>query len=319
MLNEVLAQSVVFHATFPSEVSDYVNRHLGQHRLEMLDKETSRASLHYREFADIGLSKISYGNQARVICPDLVDIYHFQLVTQGQCYWRMRDQELLLKQGQALMLNPQQSQELIYSPDCEKLIVKVPREILNAACLDYAGNLPRSGVQFASRVVDLNQSLAFMRLFEAVLHEADQDEIDLSRIDTSYRNLLLQKMIASFPSNICQDSEESSRDKILSRALSFIREHIKEEIAVDELADLCNVSTRTLYNLFAKHLDSTPKQYIKNARLKDLQNEILHNRKIRNVTEVALDYGFTHLGRFSSDYRRLFGELPSETFRRSRG
>jgi AraC-like DNA-binding protein len=31
------------------------------------------------------------------------------------------------------------------------------------------------------------------------------------------------------------------------------------------------------------------------------------------VTQVAYDNGFYHLGRFSADYRRLFGELPSKT------
>ena len=321
MLNEVLTHSVVFHGAYPLEVSDYVNRHVGLHSLELMDhpNECMKARLAYREFADIGLSRISYGNQARVVCPDLVDKYHFQLVTQGECYWRMKDQELLLRQGQALMLNPQQSQELVYSSDCEKLIVKVPREILNTVCLDYAGNIPRAGVQFDARAIDLQNSLAFMRLFEAVLHEADHGEIDVARMEVSYRDLLLKKMIDAFPSNIRQDCVEANKDKILGRALSYISDNIKEDIAVEALADLCNVSTRTLYNLFSKHMDSTPKQYIKNARLKGLHDEILHNPKIRNVTEVALDYGFTHLGRFSSDYRRLFGELPSEAFRRYRG
>jgi AraC-like DNA-binding protein len=36
------------------------------------------------------------------------------------------------------------------------------------------------------------------------------------------------------------------------------------------------------------------------------------------VTSVALDCGFTHLGRFSLDYAKEFGEPPSETLRRAR-
>ena len=32
-----------------------------------------------------------------------------------------------------------------------------------------------------------------------------------------------------------------------------------------------------------------------------------------SVTETALEWGFSHLGRFSAEYRALFGELPSET------
>jgi AraC family ethanolamine operon transcriptional activator len=33
------------------------------------------------------------------------------------------------------------------------------------------------------------------------------------------------------------------------------------------------------------------------------------------VTEIANDFGFTHLGYFSQDYKAQFGELPSETMR----
>jgi len=35
------------------------------------------------------------------------------------------------------------------------------------------------------------------------------------------------------------------------------------------------------------------------------------------VTAIALDHGFGELGRFSVQYRRLFGESPSETLRRA--
>jgi transcriptional regulator GlxA family with amidase domain len=34
------------------------------------------------------------------------------------------------------------------------------------------------------------------------------------------------------------------------------------------------------------------------------------------IKTVALSHGFRHLGQFSHDYGRLFGETPTETLRR---
>jgi AraC family ethanolamine operon transcriptional activator len=42
-------------------------------------------------------------------------------------------------------------------------------------------------------------------------------------------------------------------------------------------------------------------------------------RDAASVTEAATCFGFWHFGNFAHDYRALFGELPSETFRRRRG
>ncbi|MCK5375915.1 MAG: helix-turn-helix domain-containing protein, partial [Acidobacteria bacterium] len=31
------------------------------------------------------------------------------------------------------------------------------------------------------------------------------------------------------------------------------------------------------------------------------------------VTDVANNWGFWHMGQFAADYRKMFGELPSQT------
>jgi AraC-like DNA-binding protein len=37
-----------------------------------------------------------------------------------------------------------------------------------------------------------------------------------------------------------------------------------------------------------------------------------------SVTAVAMNFGFFHLGRFATSYRKRFGESPSETLRHGR-
>ena len=318
MFTNVLSNAVVFDQAHPLEVSDYVNLHVGHHRLEFNNLHKSRrpaSRLHYRDFAGIGLSSISYGDDVQIRCPDLQSIYHFQVVTQGECRWHFSDQRMKLTRGQALMMNPGEKMDLTYSNDCEKVIVKVPEELVREACLEQAGRVPRAGVRFERRVIELQQSLGFMRLLDALLLEANETELDLSHLQLPYRDILIRKLLQQFDSNAGEGGELNIHDRSFSLLLAYIEAHIRDDLSVETLAQAGNVSVRTVYNLFAKYFNLTPKLFIKQSKLKSLRDELKNNPAIRNVTEIALDYGFTHLGRFSSDYRKLFGELPSETLR----
>lgn len=65
----------------------------------------------------------------------------------------------------------------------------------------------------------------------------------------------------------------------------------------------------------------SPFEYIKARRLNAVRQALVAADSSRDrVTLIALNNGFTHLGRFSVDYREHFGESPSETLaRRWRG
>lgn len=318
MLQNVLAKAVVYDHASPFEVSHYVNQHVGNHRLQV-SSDNAAASLRSMDFSDIGLSRISYGSEVQVLCPDLMGVYHFQIVTRGRCQWQFADRALELGAGQALMMNPSEQIDLNYSSDCEKLIVKVPEELVRSACLEQFGALPRCGVRFDTDVVNLTDSRAFMSFLQVVFFEADDVvNVDATRLCVSYRDLLVRKLLTTFPSNVSQQPAPASQDPQLVGILDYVAANIKADLSVEELAAMCRVSVRTVYNLFAKQLSTTPRLYIKQMKFKALHQDLLTLASVRNVTEVALDYGFTHLGRFSSDYKRIFGELPSETLKRRR-
>lgn len=83
------------------------------------------------------------------------------------------------------------------------------------------------------------------------------------------------------------------------------------------MAQLANMSPRSLYALFERKAGTTPKSYIRQRKLEKIHGSLSDpSVKVRNITEIAMDYGFLHLGRFSESYKSTFGELPSDTLRR---
>lgn len=318
MLNHLLANSVVRKGVCPEDVSEYVNAHIGQHRLALLGSGKMKSSLRYASFARLGLSHISYGGKVRVHSPDLEEVYHLQVVTSGYCIWNFDDDRLSLSAGQALMMNPHERSDLTYSEDCQKLIVKIPESVLKAACVENGRALPRDGLRFQRQVMNLDASMAFMRLVEAVYEEASESGSDTASVSGAYADLLANKLLTVFPCNLAKDNAACGADGSLALIRRYLQEHIRDEVTVEELAVLCNMSVRSLYNVFAREVGVTPKLFIKQMKLQCLHADLKQGINARNVTEVALDYGFSHLGRFSSDYRKMFGELPSETLRRVR-
>jgi len=85
-----------------------------------------------------------------------------------------------------------------------------------------------------------------------------------------------------------------------------------------ELAAAVGVSQRTLEHGFRELLGVTPAAYLRRHRMNGAQHDLARaDPGSATVTEIALDWGFSHVSRFSADYRALFDELPSETLHKS--
>jgi AraC-like DNA-binding protein len=104
----------------------------------------------------------------------------------------------------------------------------------------------------------------------------------------------------------------------LSRAEDFISAHLREPVSVAEVARVAEVSVRTLSRGFQNRHEMGAISFLRERRFEAARNELLVAEMTRDsVTDVALRYGFHHLGRFALDYRRRFGESPSESARAS--
>ena len=93
----------------------------------------------------------------------------------------------------------------------------------------------------------------------------------------------------------------------------FLESHLQEQFQVSKVAHVAGVSERTLERLFMSHLGMPPSVYLRVRRLHQARKELAKvSTSDKSISRIALDQGFTHLGRFSLAYRELFGQSPSE-------
>jgi AraC-like DNA-binding protein len=104
----------------------------------------------------------------------------------------------------------------------------------------------------------------------------------------------------------------------LAHALDWLKDRLDEPIQLDTLAAAASVRPRTLEAHFRIYLGTTPLGWVRRTRLARARQQLLTASGELNVTRVAVANGFSQLGRFAAEYRRQFGELPSQTFRTAR-
>ena len=315
----LLKSGRVLHRASPYEVSAFVRSHIGNHSIE-LRRNSANATLNYKKLGSIGLSKLTYGDHVMVSnSSGLEQEYHLQMVLEGSCKVRYSESEVfVLTSGAGALINPSDPVALEYSDDCVKLIVKVPVALINSCCIDQVGYVPSGGLHFNAGAFRLEEDCAFWKLIELLCLEADQRELSNHPVGTSIGALVVTKLMEVVPHNLPATVGSSEDGDFFGLIDSYIDSAAGADVAAVDLARLANVSVRTLYDRFKRAKGITPHAYIKTRRLRRIYHRLhASTGSVRSVTEVALEYGFCHLGRFSSEYKMLFGELPSEALRRA--
>jgi AraC family ethanolamine operon transcriptional activator len=101
----------------------------------------------------------------------------------------------------------------------------------------------------------------------------------------------------------------------MQRALEFIDAHADDAPTVEMICAAANASWRTLNYAFRERFDVTPKQYLTAMRMRRVRQDLAELGDELPISEIAAHRGFWHMGAFAADYRRHFGELPSDTVR----
>lgn len=103
--------------------------------------------------------------------------------------------------------------------------------------------------------------------------------------------------------------------KLYCKFHDWIMAHIQDKILIESASHDLGISRRHLEICFKAITGMSPQKYIYMFKLNAI-HRILKQRSDKNITELAHEWHVPHVGRFSQDYKRLFGESPSTTIRR---
>ena len=158
------------------------------------------------------------------------------------------------------------------------------------------------------------------RLHAAAIHLAEHAPIIIAHAEAArgLEQALIEAMIACLSHDAPTEDHAAKRrhDRVMRRFHAEVGDHPGEAIYIPQLCAAVGVPQRTLHLCCEESLGMGPKRYLTLRRM-NLARRALRDAgaKAATVTEVAASFGFWNFGRFSVEYKALFGETPSSTLR----
>lgn len=142
------------------------------------------------------------------------------------------------------------------------------------------------------------------------------------RASIALRDAVLIEWIEAIPATVHTPDLKSvaARRRMVDRACALMLSGGAEALTVLEICQRIGASPRKLTYCFQDVLGISPAKYLRAVRLNNARRDLKNpDHPDTGVQDVATRWGFWHLGQFSLDYKRQFGELPSATLRAGRG
>lgn len=250
--------------------------------------------------------------------PDIA-VVHLPLRWAGEMHWNGRQ----INHPSAIVWGRNPEWSRVASDSCV-VTLGIRRDTLFSGLATWTGRDPEDTWPFKGHL--LNRTGETRRLLAKVcevveVSKRSPEAFDVPEFARGIRDSLVTALLRATSAEGDAPVETVAADR-RSRAViaasEFLREHEERDVSLLDLCNVSGVSARTLEYAFKDKIGIRPMEYLRIRRLK-LARSLLQRGVpgMTSVTACAQSAGFTHLGRFSVDYREFFGESPSTTLARS--
>jgi AraC-like DNA-binding protein len=277
---------------------------------------------HYASLGDITVNALRYGAEVRIESRPLKDFYLAQWTLEGDCRYGPPGKEAVAGPGTLYVVNPFEPHRKLWSSTGLQVILRIDRDTVDrhVALMGAGGTGP---VRFAAGPHAATPSTAILFDFLAMVQcslDAGAPQLASAAIARHLQDTLLGLLLATIDNDRAEPlAGIAAPPAHLRDAVDFIKVHARDPVGPGDIARATGVRQRTLQKSFQGHMGMSPGAYLKGVRL-DLVRRDLEEGGVNgpSVTEIAMECGFQHMGRFARDFRDRFGVTPS-AWRAGRG
>lgn len=295
-----------------------VSADLAPHRLTPIGGAEGFRALHnVIDLDGLSLHYIDYASEVE-IAVDGLGFALVQIPLGGHCTVLSGRAAVAAHPGTAVVAPPGQALRMRYSKGNPRLMVRVGHRVL----AERVAVARAAGLDVPVGIGELDLTRGAGRTWRAMV---DLVVADVERPDglvaapsaaAALRTALVDGLLAGHCAPPPQ-APATPHERVVLRAVRLIEDHCAEPLGTPDIAEAVNLSVRALQAGFRAHLGTTPMAHLRRVRLERVRADLTQGRA-DIVTQAALRWGVTHLGRLSGDYRAAFGETPSQTLARSR-
>jgi AraC-like DNA-binding protein len=242
----------------------------------------------------------------------------------GKAEFRCQDREFTLEPDNPLLML-RDSFECRSSSATEMMLVRISCKSMRGVLHKLLQRQPYRELVFhpEQEASDPQRISLLQRYLDFLYEEADRVDplllvspLALDQAEKFLATLLLETLPNSYSTEL-QHPGGSPTPWYLKAADDVIREQLADTTSTGKLAAAVGVSPKALRRIFVETKGITPTRYLRKLRFQRVRSDLQNARPNETVTDIALKWGFNHLGRFSVEYRREFSESPSHTLRAS--
>ncbi len=297
-----------------------------------------QARMHHLRQGDTSVNRLEYGAEVEIDPNRLDDFFLVQIPVAGHASIACGNRRFDSTPQAASLVSPTLPLHMRWHAGNAQVCVRFERRMVEEHCAAHLGRGLDEPLEFEPELrLDTPAGRYFLRLVQLFAEELTaargigggpagdpSHPLANERVAEHFSAALLNALIYGQASNISAAlgrAEAAPAPHFVRRVEDYIRHHYADTITIETLARVAGVSTRTLFSGFRDFRHVTPMAYLKAIRLEKAHSALQSGdvKGVPDVTKIALDTGFAHLGRFAQAYRLRFGELPSATARMKPG